>query len=286
MTLSNGTKRKLETLLDMGAGYVLNFTNAAFKDFVMTAIGVDPYAGEYESKANLLRRLWQDLPEITVAQLNLELLEYWKDGKSISGEPITESEQRMYNELLAEFSTAQKSDATIDMTFLNKNFGTVDLTALPSTLTATDVVQARLIEIDRAMKADAPLAVIFLVGSTLEGLLAELATAQAATFVASRAAPQGRNGKVKPPQDWTLSELITVAKNIGILSTDVAEHADQVRNFRNYIHPRQQLKENFSPRIETARIAQQVLVGALKDLESLPSHEGRHNREHSGDVAL
>ncbi|BBY97295.1 hypothetical protein [Mycolicibacterium fallax] len=124
------------------------------------------------------------------------------------------------------------------------------------------------------MKVDAPLAVIFLVGSTLEGLLAELAVAQAATFVASGAAPKGKDHKVKPVQSWTLSELIAVAKDIGVLSTDVAEHADQVQNFRNYIHPRQQLRENFAPRIETARIAQQVLVGALKDLESLHSSKG------------
>lgn len=273
MTLSNATKRKLEALLGMRGGYVLDFTNSTFQDFVVTAIGVDPYAGEYESKANLLRRMWQELPDASVVKLNLELLDHWKDGKSIAGESITEGEQRMYDELRAEFSATQEADVAVDTAFLNKDFGTVDLTALPSALTATDVVEARLTEIDRAMKASAPLAVIFLVGSTLEGLLAELAIGQAATFVSSRAAPRSKDGKVKPLQDWTLSELITVAKDIGVLSADVAEHADQVRNFRNYIHPRQQLKENFAPRIETARIAQQVLVGALKDLESLHSQE-------------
>lgn len=42
MTLSNATKRKLEALLGMGSGYVLDFTNATFQDFVLTAIGVDP----------------------------------------------------------------------------------------------------------------------------------------------------------------------------------------------------------------------------------------------------
>jgi len=273
MTLSNGTKRKLEALLGMGGGYVLDFTNATFKHFVVTAIGVDPYARDYESKANLLRRMWQELSASSMAKLSLELLDYWKTGKSISGEPITDAEQGFYDDLHAEFSAMHGPDTPVDTAFLNKDFGSVDPTALPSELTATEVVLARLAEVDKAMNADAPLAVIFLVGSTLEGLLAEIATAQAATFVASGAAPKGRDGKVRPPQDWTLSELITVAKDTGVLSTDVAEHADQVRNFRNYIHPRQQLKENFAPRMETARIAQQVLVGALKDLESLHSRE-------------
>ena len=74
---------------------------------------------------------------------------------------------------------------------------------------------------------------------------------------------------------WTLSELITVSHALGLLGEDVAKHADQVRNFRNYIHPRQQLKENFEPRIETARIAQQVLRAALADLQSLANRGGR-----------
>ncbi|MDV6291473.1 hypothetical protein [Rhodococcus aetherivorans] len=68
---------------------------------------------------------------------------------------------------------------------------------------------------------------------------------------------------------------ITVAKDVGVLSADVAEHAGQVRNFRNYIHPRLHLKESFAPHIETARIAQQVLVGALKDLESQYTKKGK-----------
>ena len=115
--------------------------------------------------------------------------------------------------------------------------------------------------------ADAPLAVIFLVGSTLEGLLAEIALAHATTFASSSAAPKAK-GASKPLDQWTLSELINVAHSLGVLGEDVAKHADQVRNFRNYIHPRQQLKEGFDPRIETARIAQQVLRAALADLRA------------------
>jgi hypothetical protein len=126
-------------------------------------------------------------------------------------------------------------------------------------------------EIDRALEADAPLAVIFLVGSTVEGLLSELSMGHRPEFLASPAAPTSK-GKTKPLDQWKLSELIAVARERGVLSEDVAKHADQVRNFRNYIHPRQQLKEGFAPRIETARIAQQVLKGVLSDLERLTAN--------------
>lgn len=74
---------------------------------------------------------------------------------------------------------------------------------------------------------------------------------------------------MKPLTKWTLSELITVSHALGVIGEDVAKHADQVRNFRNYIHPRQQLKESFEPRMETARIAQQVLRAALADLAAV-----------------
>lgn len=82
---------------------------------------------------------------------------------------------------------------------------------------------------------------------------------------------------MKPLDAWTLSALITVSHALGLLGEDVAKHADQVRNFRNYIHPRQRLKENFEPRIETARISQQVLRAALADLQSL-ANPGKRER--------
>ncbi|MGH3494510.1 MAG: hypothetical protein ACRDRL_20145, partial [Sciscionella sp.] len=144
----------------------------------------------------------------------------------------------------------------------------VDLAALPTELIAQEVIQARLDEIDRALDADAPLAVLFLVGSTLEGPLAELALAHPSILISCPVAPRAK-GSVKPVPTWTLSELITVSHALGVLGEDVAKHADQVRNFRNYIHPRPQLNENFEPRAETALIAQQVLRAALADLRAL-----------------
>ena len=71
---------------------------------------------------------------------------------------------------------------------------------------------------------------------------------------------------MKPVASWTLSELITVSHALGVLGEDVAQHANQVRNFRNYIHPRQQLREGFEPRMDTAQIANHVLRAALADL--------------------
>ena len=46
----------------------------------------------------------------------------------------------------------------------------------------------------------------------------------------------------------------------------MTKFAHSVREFRNYIHPQQQVKEGFRPRRVTAQIARQVLRAAIDDL--------------------
>lgn len=261
----------LEDVFGMASGYVLDFSNSTFATFVQTSVGFDPYTRYEGSKAVILRQIWREESPDVVAKLNTDLLARWELGKLRRGEELTPYEQRVLQTTTEMFSAGGSSGVGLsadDIRFLERDLGTVDLAQLPTALSARDVVQGRLDEIDRALSAEAPLAVIFLVGSTLEGLLSELALAQAGTYTASPSAPR-RNGSVKPIDQWTLSELIAVSNALGVLSEDVARHADQVRNFRNYIHPRQQLRENFEPRMETARIAQQVLRGALVDLNHI-----------------
>lgn len=59
--------------------------------------------------------------------------------------------------------------------------------------------------------------------------------------------------------EWTLEALITTSREVGVVGEDVIKHAHAVKDFRNYIHPRQQLKDNFVPRMLTAEIAHKVL---------------------------
>lgn len=267
--VDNPTKLKLETIFAMSGGYVLDFSSARFADFVRTSIGFDPYE-KYPpaSKAVLLRTIWHEQPDPVVAKLNLELLEHWRVSKLVSGTQPTSTESALHDELKAQFTPLAERSDPANTAFLAKDFGQIDLSALPRALTAQSVVEARLREIDACLDAKAPLAVVFLVGSTLEGLLLELARANATAFVAASGAPTDRTtGRVRPVDQWRLIDLIAVSHNLGILGDDVFKFAEHVRNFRNYIHPRQQLVEGFEPRMETARIAQQVLRAALADLE-------------------
>ncbi|MEA5055850.1 MAG: hypothetical protein VB093_20700 [Propionicimonas sp.] len=268
-TFDNTVKQMLEDLFRMSSGYVMDFSDKTFSQFVQSWIGVDPRERYEGSKAVVLRKIWaNELPEV-VAGLNLDLLEHWRLIALRDGKTPTAYEQEVIDTATAVFqSDTVPTLSADDVAFLNRDLGTLNFDALPSELTAGKIIADRMDEIDRALEAEAPLAVIFLVGSTVEGLLSELALGHRSDFLASPAAPNLK-GTTKPLDKWSLSELIAVARERGVLSEDVAKHSDQVRNFRNYIHPRQQLKEGFAPRIETARIAQQVLKGVLADLERL-----------------
>ncbi len=252
----------------MSGGYVLDFTNSSFADFIEGCLGFDPYDRYQGSKAKILRQIWEREPGEDVARLNLELLELWLFKRHSANRELTSFEEQMYSDLKSILTQPVAPNSLADVEFLEKDFGEIDFSALPSGLTAKQVVEARIVEIERCLVVEAPLAVIFLVGSTLEGLLMEVALANPDAYISCDTAPM-KKGKPKPLDDWTLAELIRVSRSLGVIGEDVLKHADQVREFRNYIHPRQQLKENFEPRMNTAHIAKQVLLAALTDLNDL-----------------
>lgn len=63
----------------MGGGYVLNFSNRTFQEFVADSVRRDIYSGKYDysscSKANLLRRLWEIEPNHVVGKVVNDLIE-------------------------------------------------------------------------------------------------------------------------------------------------------------------------------------------------------------------
>jgi hypothetical protein len=60
--LSYIEKRHLEKILGMGSGYVLDFSNRTFEEFVVDSTGKNIYDEKYSSaggsKANRLRAFW------------------------------------------------------------------------------------------------------------------------------------------------------------------------------------------------------------------------------------
>jgi hypothetical protein len=75
-------RRRIESYLQMGGGYVLDFSNRTFHDFILEVIGEDPYNSKYDrenssgSKANRLRIILEVESNHRVGKLLNALIEY------------------------------------------------------------------------------------------------------------------------------------------------------------------------------------------------------------------
>src|SRR6266481_840468 len=78
--LTFAEKRKFDQLLGMSSGYVLDFTNRTFAEFVMDSTGRDIFDSRYKyasgSKANRLRAFWQKESNSLVGKLMTDMLDY------------------------------------------------------------------------------------------------------------------------------------------------------------------------------------------------------------------
>ena len=150
--------------------------------------------------------------------------------------------------------------------FINHEFKNVSIDKLGLDSVITGILKQRVEEIGKTMNARAPLAVIFLCGSTLEGILLGVACTEAQQFNQSPQSPKDKQGKVKQFPDWTLNDFINVARDLRLVGEDVKKFSHRLRDFRNYIHPYQQMSSNFNPDEHTAKICWQVLQAAITQL--------------------
>jgi hypothetical protein len=81
--LKGSEKAKLESYFEMRMGYVCDFTNRTFQEFVLEHTGTDVYGDKYSgSKATRLRAFWDGESNYLVANLLGEMVEYWKLQKA------------------------------------------------------------------------------------------------------------------------------------------------------------------------------------------------------------
>ena len=108
---------------------------------------------------------------------------------------------------------------------------------------------------------------IILIGSIMEGILLGVAYKYPNNFNKSNSAPiDNKTKKVKKFNDWTLNDFINSAYELKIINEDVKKFSHVVRDFRNYIHPYQQLCSRFTPDKHTALICLQVLKALIAQI--------------------
>lgn len=274
-TLNTNEKQILEKLFQMGSGYVLNFSDRTIGEFFRDDVGIDIYHQKYNyasgSKANRIRGLWQTADDMLVGKSIERLMEYI-DNQVLLGNlkkedfsaALIERGQGIAARLTGK--TEKKASDRAEDEFISREFGAVSVDKLGLDTAVCDILKQRLDEIRRCLSAHSSLAVIFLCGSTLEGILLGTASARAKDFNQSGISPKDKTGRVKPFQEWTLNDFINVARDLNLIGEDVKKFSHALRDFRNYIHPYQQLSSKFNPDTHTAKICWQVLQASIAQL--------------------
>ena len=269
-------KKILEKFLGMDSGYVLNFTNRTFCDFFLENFNINIYDEKYadkgDSKAKRLRTFWEKESNAIVADLIDKMVEWWESDKLINEENISNSERDIADRCKEIANNIRNRNEEglqkEEVDFLNKNFDSFNVNSLKLTTTMELVVKQRLDEIKKCLNNDIPLGAIFLIGSTLEGLLLNIAKQNPEKFNQSKSAPKEIDGTIKKFKNWSLNSLIDVAYETNFIGLDVKKFSHNLRDFRNYIHPEEQVIQNFNPDKNTALISYQVLLAAIKDLQN------------------
>jgi hypothetical protein len=242
-TLKSIEKQQLERLFGMGSGYVLDFSNRTLHDFIRENADIDIYLGKYavngDSKANRLRTFWNIEPDPVVGKVLAELIEYWCYLNPHPNQSDTDTLTNctcIVERMIGQPLTAQDTEAL----FLERDFKSAPLRSAVANPTLLPIMESRLEEATWCLAAGAPLASIFMCGSLLEGLLLGAACSKPKEFNQAPNSPQP-NDKVKPFPEWRLAELIDAAFEVGCLTLDVKKFSHVLRDFRNYIHPYQQM---------------------------------------------
>jgi hypothetical protein len=150
--------------------------------------------------------------------------------------------------------------------FLSQEFKDLSIDKIGLDGSITDVLNHRFAEIKICLEREAPLSAIFLIGSSLEGILLGVALKNIKEFNQAKSSPKDKDGKVKQFPMWTLSNFIEVAFELKLLNQDVKKFSHTLRDFRNYIHPYEQMSSNFQPDKHTAKICWQVLRAGIFQL--------------------
>ena len=268
-TLKLTEKGCFEDLFGMSSGYVLDFSNRTFAEFFRESVRLDIYGEKYaiggDSKAKRLRAFWEIEADGVVGKALAELLDYWRyknpqpDEKAKS---LVQRGEQVVGRLLGR--QVQRGDSREE--FLKLQFGELTLNRIQLAAPVIPILESRLAEAVRCLSADAPLAVIFHCGSLLEGLLLGVASENPRQFNEASNSPRDSSGKVKEFHVWKLAEFIDVACEVGHLKLDVKKFSHSLRDFRNYIHPYEQMSSRFNPDKHTAEICLQVLKAAIASL--------------------
>lgn len=267
-SLTDVEKRYLEKLLNMQSGLVLDYSDATFGVF-FSRHKIDIHSSKYQnygtSKAKKMRAFWEQESDALVGNVLAEMLDSYEADCDLNNRKVDKSvleKSRAIATRLSGKGTSTKTGQTVD-DFLHNEFKIPNIQKLPIEAQAVPIIEKRLAEARIAIGAGAHLSVIFLCGSVLEAVLLGAAQKEPASFNQASCSPKANDNSPKRFHEWNLSQFIDVSCEIGLLKPDVKKFSHGLRDFRNYIHPYEQMVSGFAPDEHTAKVCFQVLKAAL-----------------------
>lgn len=93
---------QFENIFGMSSGYVLDFSDRTFQEFVHDIVKKDIHSNKYSlegsSKAKKLRTFWKVEPDSLIALLNNALLERWRENNIINDIEISKKDLNLFEE--------------------------------------------------------------------------------------------------------------------------------------------------------------------------------------------
>jgi hypothetical protein len=130
-----------------------------------------------------------------------------------------------------------------------------------------EILADRWNQAQKCINSEAYLAATIIMGSMLEGMFLAVLQKFPKEGNTSKAAPvDPRTEKVKYFADWSLSDMINVAHEADWIDLDVKKFSHALREFRNLIHPYQQMVVKAFPDKDTCEISWLVVQAAANDL--------------------
>lgn len=267
-SLTDIDKRYLEKILGMPSGYVLDYSDATYGEF-FARHKVNIHGSKYQtygtSKAKKMRAFWEQESDSLVGKILSEMLDSYEADCDLNDKELDKSLLEKSRQIVSRLTGKKVETAPADNPddFLHREYTIPNIQKLPIEAQAVPIIEKRLDEARKALGAQAYLSVIFLCGSVLEAVLLGAAQKEPAGFNRASSSPKASDGSAKKFHEWSLAQFIDTACEIGLLKPDVKKFSHGLRDFRNYIHPYEQMVSGFTPDEHTAKLCFQVLKAAL-----------------------
>lgn len=259
-------KEAFEELLGMSSGYVLDFSNQSFVAFFRETASISIYDAKYavygDSKAKRLRAFWENESDPLVGKELSELIAIWV-YKTAQPRATEARRAEHCRATVARLLGCPVKPKESESEFLDRVLSGVSLAGVRIDPNLVPISGGPLCRGEKLAAGESAAGHDFPLWKHSGRPAVGRRVPEPPQFNQASSSPKDPTSKVKPFQEWTLAQFIDVACDLGHLKLDVRKFSHALRDFRNYIHPFQQISSRFNPDRHTAEISLKAAIASL-----------------------